>query len=148
MLLGDAEILRWFLLPSEADVFLRKETHDGYPKVPPFTPLRRCYHGKMKVSGEDTEHRKEENRKCEQKYSIGCKVEVEICEQNEIKEKLEIDKSIETEDNDICESEKNKDSHETPLENKLVKTFSTENCSGIKFHNPSRHMFNLVVKVC
>lgn len=144
-MLGDAERLRWFLLPSEADVFLRRETHDGYPRVPSFTPLRRCYHGEMKVSGEDSEH----DRKEDQVSTTGCKGEVEMCE--EIKEKLETDKCTEARDNDICDPEENK---EVSLENEVVTKCSTENCSGIKrteglkFHNPPRHVFNLVVKVC
>ena len=148
LLLGDAEILRWFLLPSEADAFLRKGTRDGYPKVPPFTPLRRCYHGAMKVLGEEHDN-EEEDSKSEQKCTTDFNVKLE-----QMKEKLDTEIYIETEDKDICESETAKDSDGSELENEVVTNCSTENSPDIKrtdrvkFHNPPRHVFNLVVKVC
>lgn len=155
LLLGDAERLRWFLLPSEAHVFLRGEKRDGYPRVPPFTPLRRSYYGEMK--DEVTEHNDEgENRECEQKNCSGFTDEIEMCEEKRVKEKSESEECNETIDNDIRNSEVDKNSREgsLELENNVVMKCSTEDCRSIKqnqhvkFHNPPRHVFNLTVKVC
>ena len=153
MLLGDAERLRWFLLPSEAHAFLRGETRDGYPRIPPFTPLRRCYYGKSNVNSSEVVEAddKGENNKCEQENNRSCCEDKN--ETSEGKHEFEAEKCDDTADFDVCKSE-HKNTREVFHGNDGDMRCSTEDSCGIKqnqrvrFHNPPRHVFNLTVKVC
>ncbi|XP_028397517.1 uncharacterized protein LOC114521315 isoform X2 [Dendronephthya gigantea] len=156
LLLGDAERLRWFLLPSEAYAFLREETRHGYPKIPPFSPRRRCYHGEMGASNNISKHIDEvlENTECERENCSDCKNVVDIYKGKHDKERVKSEESNLTPENSACNSlVNNREILESRHDDKDVSDSAenekTEHCFHnlqVKFYNPPRHVFNLTVK--
>lgn len=191
LLLGDAEKLRWFLLPSEAQSFIRGETADCYPKVPPFTPIRRSYLGNNITSvpqnkldcsanvegnpisfkdlvnnmqktqiknNKDSEtnqtvyssdeglsnDRIDENKLIMKNISDG---QISLREFEGISATYNTDETTLPTKN-LCHTTLEKKSRETPSfsKSKNGQTIVKQEWK-VKFHNPPRHVFNLVVKV-
>lgn len=143
-------------------MFLRGEKRDGYPRLAPFSPLHRCYHGEVtehndqqKFSGHqvDTEE-SEEKRGC----FIDGKCVVKKCSIDKDKCTMTCKGQCAKENSDSWQGHgtvdfaKNGQTLSTELDKILIK-YPTDVCRNarqnqrVKFHNPPRVVFNLAVKV-
>ena len=144
-------------MPSEAHAFLREEAGEGYPRIPPFTPLQRCYSGEKKLPGKVSKYDNEgENSESDEQMNYsGCTNENKSYQLRHTTATLESEEYKTTkDDNTLCMIDMDKKDDTIPLENndkiecssKDVDSIKQNQC--IKFYNPPRHVFNLAVKVC
>ena len=159
LFLGDAEKFRCFLLPSEADAFLRGETLKGYPKLPPFTPFYRCYQGKHvanEIEKQKTDlagvHKNEDTGDISNDNDISATDLEGMDTKNVI---MSHQKCLNNVEDDLCSLTNDTDG-EPSFEKNLQNSTKCPNVTplsnnrqkrNLKFRNPPRHVFNLVVKV-